>query len=187
MRLLNVCKYIWVAFWVIWMLWAPWMKPAAKRASPAAHLLYTTLAVAGFFLMFWENPIRWLRLRVLPGDLWVQELGVAITLAGIGVAIWARSYLGRNWSSAVTVKVGHELVRSGPYRFVRHPIYSGLLLALVGTALVRGTVCGFVALALVYAAWKIKSSLEERMMIATFGAEYLEYARTTGAILPRLR
>ncbi|HTV65965.1 MAG TPA: isoprenylcysteine carboxylmethyltransferase family protein, partial [Bryocella sp.] len=90
-------------------------------------------------------------------------------------------------SGAVTVKVGHELVRTGPYRWVRHPIYSGMVLAMLGTALVRHQVRGVIAVVLSYIGFKIKSRIEEATMSATFGAAYADYSSTTGAILPRLR
>jgi protein-S-isoprenylcysteine O-methyltransferase Ste14 len=86
----------------------------------------------------------------------------------------------------VTVKVGHELVRTGPYRWVRHPIYTGFLLGLLGTALVRGQVRGFVGVVVLYVGLKMKSKIEERTMAGVFGAHYEDYSRSTGAIVPRL-
>ena len=100
--------------------------------------------------------------------------------------MWARFYLGSNWSSMVTVKVGHQLVRTGPYRWVRHPIYSGMILGLLGTALALGQVRGFVAVVLLFVALQIKSKIEERTMAGVFGADYDVYRQTTGGILPRL-
>ena len=87
----------------------------------------------------------------------------------------------------MTVKVGHRLIRSGPYRWVRHPIYSGIILAMMGTALDRRQVRGLVAVVLFCIGFKIKSRIEERFMAATFGAEYEQYKGSTGAIIPRLR
>lgn len=184
-----ICDILWLVFWALWVVWALWMKKAERRESVATHLLHTLLGAAGFILMFSNAgaPWPWLYLRVLPPELWIEGLGIAIILAGFAFAIWARIHLGRNWSSSVTAKVGHELIRSGPYKWVRHPIYTGLLFALFGTALVRGQVRGLVALALVYAAWKIKSRVEEHMMTSTFGAEYSAYASATGAMFPRVR
>ena len=182
-----VCDILWVAFWAVWVVWALWMKKAERRESMATHLLHTLLAAAGFLLMFSDiaAPWPWLYLRVLPRTLWLDGFGIALTLAGFAFAIWARIHLGRNWSSSVTAKIGHELICSGPYKWVRHPIYTGLLLALFGTALVRTQLRGLLALALVYAGWKIKSRVEERMMTSTFGAQYTEYASNTGAMAPR--
>lgn len=182
-----ICEILWGAFYAVWLLWAMiGIKKAQRRESVASHFAHGVLAAAGFLLMFANIRVGWLHARVLPGALWLQALGIAITLAGFAFAIWARIHLGSNWSSAVSSKVKHELIRSGPYRWVRHPIYSGLLFALFGTALVRGELCGLLALVLVYTAWKIKSHLEERMMISTFGSEYTAYANSTGAIFPRL-
>ena len=184
-----ICDILWVAFWALWVVWALWMKKAERRETMATHLLHTLLAAAGFLLMFSEigAPWPWLYLRVLPRSLWLDAVGIALTLAGFAFAVWARIHLGRNWSSSVTSKVGHELIRTGPYRWVRHPIYTGLLLALFGTALVRGQVRGLLALVLVYAAWKIKSRVEEQMMTSTFGEAYSTYAGATGAMFPRVR
>jgi protein-S-isoprenylcysteine O-methyltransferase Ste14 len=109
-----------------------------------------------------------------------------LTAAGIALAFWARFYLGQNWSSAVSIKVGHQLIRTGPYNWVRHPIYSGILLALVGTVLERGKPAGPLAIALFWLGFWIKSRMEERFMRKTFGHEYEEYSRTTGALVPRL-
>lgn len=185
-RGMIICEILWGAFYGVWLLWAIWINKAERRESAASHFAHGALAAAGFFLMFVNVRVPWLKVRLLPDALWLQALGITITLAGFGLAIWARMYLGRNWSSAVTSKVKHELICSGPYRWVRHPIYSGLLFALFGTALVRDELRGLLALALVYIAWKIKSRLEERMMISTFGSEYTAYASATGAMFPRL-
>jgi protein-S-isoprenylcysteine O-methyltransferase Ste14 len=110
--------------------------------------------------------------------------GFAITVAGVAVAIWARLYIGRNWSGTVTVKQDHELVRNGPYALVRHPIYSGLALAILGTALAVGEVRCLLAFVLVVFEFKRKSSLEERFMIEQFGAKYVRYRREVKALVP---
>lgn len=184
-----VCDFLWLAFWVLWVVWALWMKKVERRESAATHLLHSLLAAAGFLLMLADirAPWSWLYFRLLPSESWIEGLGIVITLTGFAFAIWARIHLGRNWSSSVTAKIGHELICSGPYEWVRHPIYTGLLLALFGTALVRGQVRGLLALVLVYMAWKIKSRVEEHMMTSTFGEEYSAYASTTGAMFPRVR
>ncbi len=185
---MTVCVYLWCAWFAIWLLWALRGKRTQQRESAGSRLSYTVLTVAAFWLMFsGDVPREWLRTRLYAINPGIEALGIAITLAGLAFAIWARAYLGTNWSGAVTVKVGHELVRSGPYRWVRHPIYSGMILAMLGTALVRHQVRGVIAVVLLYAGFKIKSKIEEQAMAATFGAEYAEYASTTGAIVPRLR
>jgi len=120
--------------------------------------------------------------------IWALEvLGAAIMLAGIGLTLWARVHLGANWSGTVTVKVNHGLIRTGPYARVRHPIYTGILLAAVGTALLQRQISGLLGVALVFAGFWVKLKREEQFMTETFGAQYESYSRHTGALLPRLR
>lgn len=185
---MTVCGYLWLAWLVIWMAWAIRTKPTRVREGISSRLSYSVLVFAGFLLLFSNDvPRDWLRIRLFPANPWTAALGIAITVAGLAFAIWARAYIGTNWSGTVTVKVGHQLVRTGPYRWVRHPIYSGLILAMLGTAIERRQVRGIIAILLVYAGFKVKSRIEERAMTNTFGADYDDYSRTTGAIVPRLR
>jgi protein-S-isoprenylcysteine O-methyltransferase Ste14 len=145
------------------------------------------LTIAGAYLMLSGNVRgEFLRAAIFNSTTWTNALGIAITVAGLAFAIWARAYLGANWSSAVTVKIGHQLIRTGPYRWVRHPIYTGMISAMVGTAIVRDQVRAVTAVVLLYLGFKVKSKIEERTMAETFGAQYETYSRTTGAIVPRL-
>ena len=188
MTAMSICGYLWGAWFVVWMLWAIRAKQTQQRESVSSRLSYTILIVVAFWMMFAGDVQQsWLRTRLYAPALWTQALGIGITAAGLAFAIWARAYLGTNWSGVVSVKVGHELVRGGPYRWVRHPIYSGMILAMLGTALVRHQVRGLIAVVLLYAGFAIKSKIEEQAMTATFGPEYAHYASTTGAIIPRLR
>ena len=183
----QICEYLWLMFGVVWMLWAIRGKPVQRRASLSSSLPYVLFTVAGFYVMFSRRlSVDWLHVVLFPARPWIEITGLVVTAAGLGFAIWARAYLGGNWSGAVSVKVGHELIRTGPYRWVRHPIYSGLILALLGTALDIGQTRGLVALVLLYAGFKIKSRLEESVMRGVFGAQYDDYSRSTGAIVPRL-
>jgi protein-S-isoprenylcysteine O-methyltransferase Ste14 len=111
---------------------------------------------------------------------------VAFAVVGFAITVWARAILGSNWSGTVTIKVEHELIRTGPYRWVRHPIYSGLIMALLGTLIALDQWRGIVALPLLWVAFAIKYLKEEQAMRQTFGEQYDEYSRTTGAIFPRL-
>ena len=100
--------------------------------------------------------------------------------------MWARVHLGRNWSGIVTVKEGHELITGGPYAIVRHPIYTGLLLAFIGSALARGEWRGVLAVAVVLAALWRKLGLEERWMREQFGSAYQAYSQRVAALVPFL-
>ena len=105
---------------------------------------------------------------------------------GLGISIWARRVLGRNWSGIVTVKQDHELIRTGPYRYVRHPIYTGLLLAILGTALIFGEWRGLIAFVIFTAAIMLKVRTEERFMDESFPEQYARYRAEVPALLPFL-
>jgi protein-S-isoprenylcysteine O-methyltransferase Ste14 len=175
-----LCKYLWLVLLAVWAVGMLRAKRTQTRESLASRLSYSVLVVAGFYAeLSTDVPVPWLRLNLFAASPWTDVPGVALTAAGVGFAIWARLYLGGNWSGAITVKVGHNLIRTGPYRWVRHPIYTGFLLALLGTAIELRQVRGFVG-------FKIKSRIEERTMAGAFGPDYDDYNRSTGAILPRL-
>jgi protein-S-isoprenylcysteine O-methyltransferase Ste14 len=186
MDALRICGGLWIAFAAVWLTWALRTKPVKSRESVASRLSHIAFTVVGAYTMSGGIELHWLHIPIFPARSWLQFLAILITAIGIGFAIWARAYLGGNWSSSVTVKVGHQLVRTGPYRWVRHPIYSGLILGLFGTALAQRRLGGLVSVALFYIGFKIKSRIEERTMLSTFGAHYEEYSRSTGAIIPKL-
>ena len=185
---MSACGYLWLAFFAIWLLWGLRTKPTQVREGFSSRIPYILLNIAAFYAMFARDvAYSWMRIRILPPEPWVAVLGVVVTAAGLLFAIWARAYLGTNWSGTVTVKVGHQLIRTGPYRWVRHPIYSGMILALIGTAINQGQLRGVVAVVLLWIGFTMKSRVEERFMTNTFGAEYEEYSRSTGAIVPWLK
>jgi protein-S-isoprenylcysteine O-methyltransferase Ste14 len=175
----------WGTFILFWLLAALFASRAVKRESPARRALTIVLGAIPFLLMFTDHlnygPLAH---RLIPHEPLVAVAGVALTYAGIALAIWARVIMGRNWSAAVTIKQDHRLIRTGPYSAVRHPIYSGLLLALLGTALDVGEVRGLAAFVIALLIWLFKSRTEERFMVEQFGQDYEEYRRRTRALVP---
>lgn len=120
---------------------------------------------------------------VVQGNLWVGGLGVALCLAGIGFAVWARMHLGRNWGMPMSVKEDAELVTSGPYAWVRHPIYTGVLVAAAGSALVAGPAYLIIVLPLaLYFVYSAKT--EERVMLERFAERYRAYMARTKRLIP---
>jgi len=175
----------WVVFLVVWLVAAFSASRAIKKQRWWSRALTLAVGAVPYYLLFTHKlrygPLAW---RFVPGAPWVLVAGVVLTYAGIALAIWARIVLGKNWSAMVTIKEGHRLVRTGPYSLVRHPIYSGLLLAVMGTALVVGEVRGLVAAAIAFSAWLVKSRTEEGFLMEEFGPEYEEYCRHTRALVP---
>jgi protein-S-isoprenylcysteine O-methyltransferase Ste14 len=111
--------------------------------------------------------------------------GLCLTIAGLAFAAWARDLLGRNWSGRVIIQSGHELVTAGPYAYVRHPLYTGLLIAMFGTALISSQLGSVVGLPLALGFFMLKAQREERILEAEFGAAYATYRAQTGGLLPR--
>jgi protein-S-isoprenylcysteine O-methyltransferase Ste14 len=183
----RLLEMAWVSFLVVWLVAAFSASRALKRQNWWSRALTLAVAALPYYLLFTNKlrygPLAW---RFVPSERWAPVAGVVLTYAGIGLAIWARIVLGKNWSATVTIKEGHQLIRTGPYSAVRHPIYSGLLLAVLGTALVVGEVRGLMAVAIAFLAWLVKSRTEEAFLMEQFGSQYQEYRRHTRALVPFL-
>lgn len=178
-------EWIWIAVGIIWVAAALASKKTARSEPASSRLLHIAIMTAAFALLYSASlrngPFAW---RFVPESPVIAWTGLVLAAAGCAFAIWARTLLGGNWSASVTVKQQHQLIRKGPYTIVRHPIYSGFLLALLGTALALGEWRGLAGLALAFAGWRWKSRLEEAFMAAQFGAEYTEYQRQVKALIP---
>ena len=176
----------WYAFMIFWLVTALKLK-ATKAAEPLVARIYTRLLLAAAFVLLFTNILNSgpLGQRFLPDNFGIAVTGVVLTYAGSALAIWARWNLGSNWSSRVSLKVDHELIRSGPYARFRHPIYSGMLLAVIGTAMVIGQWRGLLAVVIVGIGHSLKAKREEALMLATFGDKYQSYCQKTGFLLPK--
>ena len=182
----RVFAFLWLAWLAYWWISALGVKPALRRESRLSRVAhFLPLVVAGWLLATPALP-HWLTRPILHRSLALVISGVVLTALGLALTVWARRLLGANWSAQVTVKQDHELIRNGPYRSVRHPIYSGLLLAFLGSALARDDWRGLLALVIVWLALWRKWRLEERFMRETFGPAYSEYTASTPAVIPRL-
>ncbi len=173
----------WVAFSLYWEAAARKASADQKVESDASRGVHVFLANASLLLVM--IPIRGAG-RWLPVSSAIMICGLAVEAAGLFLAIWARRHLGRNWSGRITIKVEHQLIRSGPYRRLRHPIYTGLLAMYAGSALVTGEWLGILGLAIAAFAYWRKIRLEEKNMDLLFGPEYAAYRRQTWALIPGL-
>ena len=177
--------WIWIAVGAVWLAGSLTAKRTLRRQSPASRLSHFALMVLAFGLIFSPRfrpgPLHW---RFVPESAALEWAGFALTVAGCAFAVWARLSLGGNWSGTVTLKQGHELVRRGPYRIVRHPIYAGGLLALLGTSLASGLVGALAGVALAFLGWRMKYRVEEAFMTEQFGPEYTRYRREVKALIP---
>lgn len=177
---------LWIAWIACWYAAAPFAKAARWRETIGARLLdRVPFALCAFLFAAPRLLPRALSVRFVPPGAALPPLGTVMVAIGLGFAVWARWHIGRNWSGYISVKERHALVCSGPYRLVRHPIYAGLLLALLGTALAIGEWRGLLAVVFALLAFMRRIGVEERRMRQTF-PEYEEYRRTIPALIPRL-
>lgn len=173
---------IWIFFLLYWNAAAKNAASTASAESPQSRAIHQLAMITSLVLLFWRVP--GLRGRWYVERDWAVAAGLALQLMSVALAMWARRHLGRYWSGAITAKVGHELIRTGPYRRVRHPIYTAMLGMYLGTALVSGEWHALVAFELIFIAYARKIRLEEKNLRAMFGAEYDEYQKHSGALIP---
>jgi protein-S-isoprenylcysteine O-methyltransferase Ste14 len=183
---LRLASIAWVVFLVYWFVSAQKLKSVKQREPRGERLLQVLFMATAYILMFNEGIGRgWLAKRFVPVSPWLGAIGVAATVAGIAFAIWARWHLGENWSATVTLKEGHELIRTGPYHRIRHPIYTGMLFAFAGTALALGEYRGLIAICIVGVSFYAKAKKEERFLAQEFREQFDEHTRHTGMFLPK--
>src|ERR1700719_1196736 len=175
---------LWFLFGLYWIFSAFKLKKTKKRESWGQRFRYVLPLVIAFYLFRPRAHYGWLGARFVPESDAAGWVGVALTAAGVAIAIWARWHLGTNWSGVVTLKEGHELIRSGPYRNIRHPIYTGILLAFLGTAVALGEVRGLLAVGIVWLSFYTKARREESFLTQEFGDRFAEHRRHTGMFLP---
>ncbi len=180
----GIIPALWMVWLVYWIVAAGDVKPTRWRESPGSRALSSLPLILVAILLGAPHSLPPVMLkRFLPPNPMLPTLGTVLVAAGVGLSIWARRHLGRNWSARVTLKEDHSLIRTGPYRRVRHPIYTGMLLALAGTAIAIGEWRGLVAVALALPAFVRKSRVEEERMGLTF-PEYEQYRTETAALIP---
>jgi len=182
-------RFLFPAMWLSWMAYW-WLASrgakATERREPLGSRLLHVLPLLLAFWLLWENrvPGAFLNERLFPWAPWAFWLAALVTAAGILFTVWARVHLGGNWSGIVTLKHDHELIVSGPYAIVRHPIYTGLLIAFIGSAAGRGEWRGVLAVLIAWWALWRKLRLEERWMAERFGEQYEAYRRRVPALVP---
>jgi protein-S-isoprenylcysteine O-methyltransferase Ste14 len=179
-----VVKGAWLTFVLVWVIGAMRTKRDKRSEQRSSRLTFVGLVIFGALLMFTRADFGALSVQIFARSSASDAAAMALVVLGIGLTIWARVVLGQNWSGRVTLKEGHELVERGPYRLVRHPIYTGALLALVGTALAVDELRALIAIAPIFVGMLLKVRLEERWLREEFGARYDAYAARTKALVP---
>ncbi|HLV87454.1 MAG TPA: isoprenylcysteine carboxylmethyltransferase family protein [Candidatus Sulfotelmatobacter sp.] len=177
----------WIAFGAYWLISALKTRATVRRESFFARYGVMLVEVIGFTLVFSSDldgsPLG---RHFLPHTSGISVLGIVLTWLGVGIAIWARYHLGQFWSGRITLKEGHQLIRTGPYARLRHPIYTGLDLAAIGSALVIDRWRCVAGVCVIMLGFIVKAKREEALLAGQFGEAFEEHRKLTGFLLPRL-
>jgi len=184
-QLLHALEWAWIAFAIYWVTAARTGKAAQTSESSLYRILRLLLLAVTFTLLFanWTG-IGFLGRNLAPPSF--AYIGFTLAIVGMAIAVWARVSLGQYWSDKVLLKVGHQLIRSGPYVRMRHPIYSGVLLGVAGSALVVNQWRGVLAFVLLLANYSVKARREDKILADAFPEDFPEHKRHAGFLLPRL-
>lgn len=174
----------WLIFLAYWLISAFSVKQTAERKSWRSALAYRVTFLLGAVLLWQPGIVRPLNLTLTPHTDWAHVVGAAVCVSGLFVTIWARRTLAGNWSSDVTFKKGHELITAGPYRFARHPIYTGILVMCLGVVIKDGEIRCWLGFLLIGISLWLKLKQEEALMLQHFPDQYPAYRRQVKALVP---
>jgi len=179
-------RALWLVWWISWLAAAAWSDRPVKRPATRHQIVYRLLAAVGVVLLFgmYRHSLQ-AELILWRSPAVVAWTMVAMAFIGLLFTWWARIHLGRLWSSSVTRKADHHVVDTGPYGIVRHPIYTGIILASAATAAMRGTAVAWLGAGVMTLGWYIKARLEEEFLREQLGADaYGDYARRVPMLVP---
>jgi protein-S-isoprenylcysteine O-methyltransferase Ste14 len=188
LRPIQLVGLAWATFIAVWLVSAFATNRTVQREGGAGIGRRIFLGLVAWYLVFGVGDSRFgvLSERFVPRGSWIAWLGAVMAVVGVAFAIWARIHIGRYWSGNVVLKEGHQLIRTGPYARIRHPIYTGMLLGLAGSALAFGHVGALLAFAIYTLMFWLKARKEEALLAGQFGAAFEGHRRHTGFFLPRL-
>lgn len=179
---LALSALLWVLFSMYWSIAAKNSSRATRSETRGSRRVHEILLNVGLLLLF--IPVPGMTQRFAPLSPIVTAAGLAVQIACGALGIWARKHLGAHWSGEITIKVDHQLIRTGPYRLIRHPIYTAMLGMFAGTAIVSGQTHALLGLALGVIAYWRKIRMEEENLNDAFGDAYHDYRRETWALVP---
>ena len=182
----NLVIICWIILFLYWLISAFFVKQSATKRNWKVMIIWRVILIilVIIFVTFDKSGSTFLWVFLIHGIFSLPILGSLLTVLGLIVVIWARISLGRNWSNYTTYKKDHELITTGSYRLIRHPIYSGAILMLIGTFVYYGSllILLILAIATIYVGWSIIH--EEKTMIKLFGEKYIHYKKKTKKLIP---
>ncbi|HEX3373551.1 MAG TPA: isoprenylcysteine carboxylmethyltransferase family protein [Edaphobacter sp.] len=186
-QIVHWTRLLYLLLAAVWLGSLPFVKRNVQQQSIPFTLQNTLVLTVGIFLLFGSpSTPDWFNQPLFTVTFPIALAGLGLAICGIGLSIWARLIIGEYWSSFPSLKQNHRLIMTGPYRFVRHPIYTGLLLAFLGSALQYGLVRSFLAVLTCAVGLYLKVTAEEEFMVQRFGEAYLRYCRKVSALVPYL-
>ena len=181
----EITSICWMVFWIYWSFGAPRRRPSKRKVVRTFTVLNTGLLYLGLILVLLGRSVPGsLGLLFVPQATLIDVTGTVFAIIGVAFAIWSRQSLRNNWSGAVAITEGQQFIQSGPYAIVRHPIYAGMLLALLGTTLVASTVGSLLGFVLAIISLWQKASTEEQFLMVEFGEQYANYQRQVRFLIP---
>jgi len=180
---LQIDFWIWTVTLAYWFASAPFTHKTRQRETWPKQLRHAIPFYLALYLVFAKRSLGPLDYTLYQTSS-IEWLGTLVTCAGVAFAFWARFTIGRNWDGYVTLKHGHRLIRTGPYAIVRHPIYTGFVVAFFGSALSAARIDAFVGVAIVTVSFVHKVRQEETLLTGEFGQAYLDFTRNVPALVP---
>ena len=178
---------LWLLLCAVWLGSAPFVRRTLQRQSAELRIQQIVIFGIGLYLLFGSPAYpEWFNQPLIAVTVPTALTGLALVSLGVGFSCWARLTLGENWSASPTIKQDHALVMRGPYRIVRHPIYTGILTMFLGTAIQFGLLRSFLGVVLCAISFRIKLAVEEQLMLQQFGHQYVEYSAQVRRIVPFL-
>jgi len=181
----NITSVCWMVFWIYWSFVAPRRRPSKRKVARTFTVLNTGLLYLGFLLVWLGRSVPGsLGLLFVPPGIPIEVTGTVFAILGVAFAIWSRQSLKNNWSGEVAISENQQFIYGGPYAMVRHPIYAGMLLTLLGTTLVSSTVGSLLGFVLAILSLWQKASIEEQFLMVEFGEQYANYQRQVKFLIP---
>ncbi len=185
MNFIEIEKILWLCIGAYWLLYTFNVKQSIKIENKYTRIVYMCLWMLAFMLLFTDNiSFSFMFQPFLFQQTAFKVAGLILCIAGLSFSVWARIYLGENWSGVITLKKGHELIKTGPYALSRNPIYTGFLVAFAGCAMTAGVVKAYLSLPLIVVGILLKIGKEENFMNEAFGANFTMYKQNVKRLLP---
>ncbi|RMD02315.1 isoprenylcysteine carboxylmethyltransferase family protein [Clostridium autoethanogenum] len=185
---INIVSYIWSIFWIYWILAAIKTRSNVKKESSGQmkieRSVHVILVIIAYVITLFQFKNTFLWNRIIPNYGYAQYIGITILVLSLLFAIWARIVLGRNWSGAIQKVEGQRLVCSGPYKYIRNPIYTSMVCGFFGTFITFGSLTSFIGFCIILITYIIKINREQRFLIIEFGDEYEKYIKRSWALIP---